>query len=116
LLGRTGLSARVVLLPRAEFSAVVAENPLQTVASDPKRLLAAIPQDVEMVRAVKRLERDDWGAEALATGRRAAYLWCANGILASELLPAVDRIMGEGTTTRNWATIMRIEARFRGDR
>ena len=47
-------------------------------------------------------------ALGLAVGTRVAYLWCAEGILAGRLAEAVNRALGDGVTTRNWATIMKL--------
>jgi len=46
----------------------------------------------------------------MAAGSLAAYLWCSEGILASRLLEAVGRALGESTTTRNWATVGKVQA------
>jgi len=39
-----------------------------------------------------------------------AYLWCADGILASSLLQSVARALGDGVTSRNWATMLKLHA------
>jgi uncharacterized protein (DUF1697 family) len=110
---RLGVSTRVVVLTQAEFTSVVEENSLTAVASDPARLLVAFCPDTGRLEAVRPLARQDWGASKLAVGRRAAYVWCAEGILASELLAAVVRTLGKGATTRNWATVTRIHGALR---
>lgn len=109
MLGRLGVSTRVVVLTQSEFTSVVEENSLPSAASDPTRVLVAFCRDTDGLEAVKPLARRDRGADKVAIGRRAAYVWCASGILASELLAAVVRTLGEGTTTRNWATVGKIQ-------
>jgi hypothetical protein len=52
--------------------------------------------------------QQEWGPEALALGTRVAYLWCADGILASRPAEAVSRALGDGVTTRNWATVTKL--------
>ena len=113
VLARLGVSARVVVLTRAELLGVVSENPLRAVARDPTRLIVSLCRDAAALRAVRRLEREDRGDEALATGPLAAYLWCPKGILASALAPAVGRLMGESATSRNLATLSKVEACLR---
>jgi uncharacterized protein (DUF1697 family) len=56
------------------------------------------------------LSRQDWGKDALGVGTRAAYLWCAEGLIASRLNEAVSRLLGDGVTSRNWATILKLRA------
>jgi uncharacterized protein (DUF1697 family) len=110
MLGEMGIPTRVVLLTRSEFATVVEENPLPAVASDPTRVIVAFCRDTDRLEQLAPLKRKDWGTNALAIGSRAAYVWCANGILASELLNAVGRTLGESMTTRNWATVTKIHA------
>jgi len=110
MLSRLGVRGRVIVLPQSEFATAVDENSLAAVASDPTRLLVAFCQDTDRFQKLKRLEREDWGPDALATGSKTAYVWCASGILGSELLAAVGRTLGDSTTTRNWATVMKINA------
>lgn len=54
------------------------------------------------------LLEQDWKPEVLALGVSVAYLWCPNGVLASQLVKAVGRVLGDNTTTRNWATVMKL--------
>jgi uncharacterized protein (DUF1697 family) len=107
---RLGVAAAVTVLTAAEFSAVVEENALAPRAGNPSRLLVAFCADPACLGPVRPLAREDWSPEALAVGSRAAYLWCAAGILASRLPEAVGRVLGDAWTTRNWATVTRIHA------
>lgn len=105
-----GLTARVIVLSAAELETVVAENPLLDLMTDPSRLLVAVLQDPKDLPHLAPLEHQDWGADALALGTRAAYLWCGDGILASPLPEALARALKNRTTTRNWATILKLQA------
>jgi uncharacterized protein (DUF1697 family) len=105
---RLGVSARVTVLDAAELAAVVAENPLRGVASDPSRLLVAVLRDPADRARLEPLMARAWTPEVLALGPRVAYLWCADGILASRLPEAVGRALGDGVTTRNWATVTKL--------
>jgi hypothetical protein len=40
---------------------------------------------------------------------RAAYLWCPNGSAHSPLNAAVNGLIGRQATSRNWATMKRLE-------
>jgi uncharacterized protein (DUF1697 family) len=107
-----GIRARVAVLTAAEFKAVVEENTLGAVAATPTRLLVAFCLEPDRLRDVAPLARLDFRPEALAVGRRAAYLWCPEGVLASRALDAVGQKLGDSTTIRNWATVMRIKERL----
>jgi uncharacterized protein (DUF1697 family) len=107
---RLGFSARVTVITAAELATAVAENPLLEVAGDPARLLVAVLNDPAHRTRLEPLARQDWAPEAMAVGRRVAYLWCAEGILVSPLATAVNRVLGESTTARNWTTMLKLEA------
>jgi uncharacterized protein (DUF1697 family) len=105
-----GVSARVTVLTAAELAAAVTENPLLDVADDPSRLLAAVLGNPADRTKLGPLLKQDWSPEALAVGTRVAYLWCAEGILASRLAEAVGRVLGDAVTSRNWATVLKLHA------
>ncbi len=107
---RLGISARVTVLTRAELAAVVAENPLVGVASEPSRLLVTVLTDPADRKRLLPLARQDWAPDVLAVGARVAYLWCPKGMLESRLADAVSRLLGDGATTRNWATVTKLHA------
>jgi hypothetical protein len=56
------------------------------------------------------LLKRDWTPDALAVGTRVAYFWCSEGLLASPLADAVGRALRDAATTRNWATILKLDA------
>lgn len=110
LVERLGVASRVTVLTAAELAAAVAENPLTEVADNPSRLLVAVLADPADRRRLEPLLEQDWAPEVLALGERVAYLWIPDGVLASRLNEAVSRALGDGVTTRNWATMTKIHA------
>ena len=107
---RLGVSARVTVITAAELATAVAENPLLEVAVDPSRLLVAVLADPADRTRLEPLARQDWSPNALAVGRRVAYMWCADGILLSPLAAAVNRALGDAVTARNWTTMLKLDA------
>lgn len=107
---RTGVSARVTVITADELAMAIGENPLLEGATDPARLLVAVLADPADRQRLKPLMKQDWTPELLAIGKRVAYLWCPAGVLESKLLEAVGRLLGDAVTTRNWATIKKLEA------
>jgi uncharacterized protein (DUF1697 family) len=53
--------------------------------------------------------------ERFLLGRHAACLHCAGGILQSEALSALVGKAGRGVTTRNWATVLKLERLLRDE-
>lgn len=110
LVAQLGISARVTVLGAAELAAAVADNSLLEVADNPARLLVAFLREPADRARLEPLLGEDWGAEALEAGARVAYLWCPDGVRTSRLAQAVDRVLGDVVTTRNWATVLKLHA------
>jgi uncharacterized protein (DUF1697 family) len=110
LAARLRLSAAVIVLSAAEVVASVRRNPLADVATNPSHLLViALRAPSERKRLRPLLERR-WAPEALALGRRVAWLWCARGVAKSPLWTAVDRALVRTGTARNLATMTKLMA------
>jgi uncharacterized protein (DUF1697 family) len=107
---RLGVTVRVIVLSAAELAAIVADNPLLEIASDPSRLLVAVLANPKDRLRLEPLMSQDWSPEALAISGRAAYLWCAAGVIESRVARAVGRILGDAVTMRNWATMTRLNS------
>lgn len=110
------VSTRVVVVPASKLRAVIAENPLAAVATDPSRYLAAFSSSTEMLSKAKPLLQKDWGEDCLVVGSMATYLWCPNGIHTSKLVAAFNRATGDFATTRNWSTVLKLEALLAPDK
>ena len=105
---RLGVSAKVIVLTAVELATIVDDNPLGEDNRDPSRLLVAFLGNLESRTLLEPLLEQDWNPEVLVLGVNAAYLWCPDGLLASRMAKAVGHILGKNTTTRNWATVMKI--------
>jgi uncharacterized protein (DUF1697 family) len=107
---RCGFSAEVIVVTADELGRIVHENPLQELLGSPSQFLVAFVAEPRQLDRFKPLERAAVYGDRLAVGRNAAYLWCARGILTSDLAKAFLGSAGEGTTTRNWATVLKLQA------
>ena len=105
---RLGVEARVLVVGADELATIVAENPLADESRDPARLLVAFLADPADRRALAAIRPR--APEALAVGSRAAYVWCPEGVLACRTLAEVQRAVGDRITTRNWATVLDLQA------
>jgi uncharacterized protein (DUF1697 family) len=110
---RLGVSARVTVLTATEIAAAVRRNPLPGIARDPSRLMMAVPIEAGSLPRLEPLLKQDWKPEALALGRRVAYLWLPGGTIESRLHQTVERELGGAVTTRNWATVTKLHALLR---
>jgi uncharacterized protein (DUF1697 family) len=110
IIERFGFGAAVVVVTAKELEAIVAADPLSKVAVNPSRYLVAFVTDVRRLADAKALSAQSWSPEALALGKGAAYLWCADGINESKLVLAFYRATRESATMRNWATVLKLLA------
>jgi uncharacterized protein (DUF1697 family) len=114
LASKLGVVARVGVLDAAELATAMATNPLGKVANDPARMLVAVTATPADQTKFAALAQQAWTPEALVVGKRVAYLWCADGIIASKLLQAMSRALGDAVTTRNWTTMTKLLALAQG--
>jgi uncharacterized protein (DUF1697 family) len=110
LAGQIGVKARTLVLTGSELDAAVSENTLTEIADNPSRLLVMFFADPGDPKRVQSLTEQDWTPEALGVGSRVAYLWCPEGVLASRLLPAIERAASDVVTSRNWSTVRKLHA------
>jgi uncharacterized protein (DUF1697 family) len=107
---KLGVVARTLVLDGEELAAIVAANPLLDQAGDPARLLTFILSGTHARAAIQALCGQDWQPGAVALGERAAYVWCPDGILDSKAAAALGKQLGDATTSRNWATLLKLHA------
>ena len=111
---RLGVETRVTVLKGKDVAAAVRDNPLASVADDPKRLLLMAAPDPKGLARLKPLLKERWAPEAFALGPRIAYLWCAEGLIESRLWAAANRQLGNIGTARNLATMTKLVALIEG--
>jgi len=112
---RLGVDSRVLVITGSELEAIVAENPLPECDVSPSRFLVTVlARDADRAR-LEQLVTQSWGAERMRLGSRAVYLWCANGINESKAVLALGKAVGSAGTSRNWATIRKLQALTQSD-
>jgi uncharacterized protein (DUF1697 family) len=109
-----GFSCRVSVLSAEEISEIIDANPLGKLADNPSRLMVSVLLDPAQRKKLVPLTREKWHPEALGLGDRASYLWCPDGVIDSKVFKAIDKAMGDGITTRNWATMLKLHAMLGG--
>jgi uncharacterized protein (DUF1697 family) len=109
IVAKTGISSRVTVLTAAEVAEAVDGNPFGEV-DNPSRFLVTVLRDPADRALLEPLAKEDWGTDSLALGRRVAYAWCREGVLESRLPDALNRLLGDRGTARNWATMLKLRA------
>lgn len=105
---RFGFTSRMTVLSAAELAQIVEEDPVGDVATDHSRYLVAVLNQPAHREKLVPLMKEKWEPEVLGIGARAAYLWCPAGFLESRLQSTVGKLLGDNVTTRNWATILKL--------
>lgn len=106
---KLGINSRVIALSASEVAAIVKENPLEKIADNPSRLMVVIPADRSGLKLIQPLAKEKWGREVIGFGKRAAYIWCPEGIIDSLLAKAVGKLLKDAVTIRNWATTLKLQ-------
>ena len=100
----------VIVKSAKELSAILVENPIKEEASERSRFLVAFVQDSKALHGLAAVESLIVPPEQFAVGKNAAYLLCAKGILESKAAEALLGKAGRSATTRNLATVLKLEA------
>jgi uncharacterized protein (DUF1697 family) len=114
VLAELGVDAMVIVKSAADVNAAIDGNTLREIATDPSRLLIAFAKDAPSLAALQSMAEAQWGTELIHVGQHAAYVWCANGILDSKVAVAVLKNLARSGTTRNAATVEKIQALMQG--
>jgi uncharacterized protein (DUF1697 family) len=106
---RFGFAVPTVVRTRDELLAVVAKDPLGTVATDPARYVVSFSAADVGPDVVARLAAVDAQDDVFAVDGRELYLWCPHGQLQSPLAAALAKLTGAPTgTVRNWNTVLKL--------
>ncbi|MES2957051.1 MAG: DUF1697 domain-containing protein [Pseudomonadota bacterium] len=100
----------VIVKSENELSLIVRENRLAERASDHSRLLVVFAQDSTGLLGLEAVGSLVVPPEQFLVGTGAAYLHCAAGILESKAGEALLGKAGKLVTTRNWATVLKLQA------
>lgn len=110
LADQLNIDVPVVVKSAREFASIVSECPLAVEASQHSRLLVAFVQEPRTLATLAPIEPLVVPPEQFAVGSQAAYLLCAAGLLESRAGEALLGKTGRAATTRNWATVLKLQA------
>jgi uncharacterized protein (DUF1697 family) len=111
LSSRLGFDVPVIVRTGAELEAVLAADPLATVATEPKRYWVSFCDRAPAAETVERLAALARGGEQVLARRRELFAWLPDGGGRSKLGVAMAAPEpGLIATARNWATVARLTA------
>jgi uncharacterized protein (DUF1697 family) len=107
---RLEVEVPVIVKSASELADIIAENPIEPRTEDHSRFLVAFVQDAKGLSSLAAIEPLVVPPERFAVGKNAAYLFCAVGMLESRAGGALLGKAGRSATTRNWATVLKLQA------
>ena len=107
---RLEVEVLVIVKSASELAAIISGNPIRAAANEHPRLLVAFVQDAKALSSLVAIGSLVVPPEQFAVGKNAAYLFCAAGILESKAGKALLGKAGKSATTRNWATVLKLQA------
>ncbi len=107
---RLKVEVPVIVKSASELTAIVSENPINAGADQHSRFLVAFVQDAGQLSSLAAMKSLVVPPEEFAVGNNAAYLLCTRGILESRAGEALLGKMGKAVTSRNWVTVLRLQA------
>ena len=110
-----GVDVPVIVKSARELTAIIAENPIAVDAPEHSRFLVAFVPDAKALRGLAGLESLVVPPERFVVGGNAAYLLCPAGILKSKAWEALLGKVGRSATSRNWATVLKLQALAQAD-
>jgi len=112
-----GVQSKTTVISGAQLDAMLAAMPWDDADEIASRLLVAVlrePDSEATIAALKQLGEKDWAPDGFAIGPGVAYLRCEPGILDSKLAPAFEKLFKDRATSRNWATMKKLQALANG--
>jgi len=101
----------VIVKSAKELASIVSENSLvEGAAANHSQLLVVFAQSTATLSELGAVESLVVLPERFLVGQCAAYLHCASGILESKAGEALLGKAGKSITTRNWATVLKLQA------
>jgi uncharacterized protein (DUF1697 family) len=106
---RLEVEVPVIVKSAGELTDIVSDNPVKLGADQHSRFLVAFVQDGKALAGLAAIKPLVVPPEKFAVGKGAAYLLCALGILESKAGVALLGKPGAAATTRNWATVLKLQ-------
>ena len=109
MLRELNIDVPVIVKSAKELSTAILENPIEVDADGHAKLLVVFAHERKDLSCLSSIKALVAAPEQFAIGKNSAYLYCPNGILNSKAGAAILGKIGKGVTTRNLATVLKLE-------
>lgn len=110
ILAKFSIQILVVVLSAQDLASIVRDMPPDMADADPAQLLVVFVQETSALAGLRSLVPLAAPPEQFIIGKNAAYLHCTNGILENKAAKALLGKVGRASTTRNWATVLKLQS------
>ena len=110
LLQHLKVDVPVIVKSARELAGIVDGCPIKVPGTAHSQFLVAFVQQPKLLATLEGIAPLARPPERFVVGKQAAYLHCASGILESKAGAALLGKLGRATTTRNWATVLKLKA------
>jgi uncharacterized protein (DUF1697 family) len=100
----------VIVKSVGDLATIISENPIKPGADQHSRFLVAFTQDTKALSSLTAIQSLVTPPERFMVGKNAAFLLCPAGILQSKAWEALLGKAGKAATTRNWSTVLKLQA------
>jgi uncharacterized protein (DUF1697 family) len=107
---RFGVGTPVIVKAAAELDAVIRHSPMRPPEAEFSRFLVVFAPDRAALQSLAPLQPLAAAPERFVVTDDAAYLHCPAGLLDSPVATALLGKAGRAVTTRNWATVLKLQA------
>jgi uncharacterized protein (DUF1697 family) len=111
---RLKIEVPVIVKSATEMKAIVGECPIHADEPLHSRFLVIFSQDPKQLRSLASIDALVTARERFAVGKNSAYLLCSDGLLESKAGSALLGKVGKSFTTRNWGTVLKLNALVNG--
>lgn len=103
---KMGFEKAVLVADRAEWEALMAQNPFPEAVEAPTTLHAALMRETPATADVTALEAKATGSERFAIRGRVLYLHTPDGMGRSKFAPKIEPTLKVAMTARNWRSVL----------
>ncbi len=109
---RFGFEVPVIVRSAADWAGYVQTNPLRAIAErEPARVMLVLAKRPLVASIEREFQALATNGEHVARAGSALWIYFPNGAGRSKLSPGLlDRLVGSPVTTRNWRTVLRLQA------
>ena len=103
-----GFSKHIMIVSKAEWVKLIANNPFPLAVSEPAKLHVYVLERAPDAETVKALAQKAIGPEQFEIKDRVLYYYTPQGVSNARLHPKIETTLKIAATARNWNTVLKL--------